>query len=160
MTYSLERWTRPDSFMAFDSGWYYSNAAFVFLARHRDSELLTQSNFECAIARLGGESDTVVIVRESHWAVGWVEWIAIHESDVESLERAKDMIDSLNDYPALDEDDWSQREWDAAQCYWESLDLPERISLCRDAGVSIFSARLGYIPPSDNGIIYETCLGY
>jgi hypothetical protein len=23
-----------------------------------------------------GESDTVIVVRESHWRVGWVEWIA------------------------------------------------------------------------------------
>lgn len=37
----------------------------------------------CMLRELGGESETVRVVRESHWAVGWVEWIAIHESDIE-----------------------------------------------------------------------------
>jgi len=66
MTYNLERWTRPENFMAMDDGWQYSNAAFVFLGRHRESDLLTESNFECGLKAIGGESDTVKIVRESH----------------------------------------------------------------------------------------------
>jgi hypothetical protein len=160
MTYTLERWTRPDSFMAMDSGWQYSKAAFVFLGRHRESDLLTESNFDVAIERLGGESDTVKIVRESHWAVGWVEWIAIHESDSKALGLAREMVDSLNDYPALSDDDFSEREWNAAQEYWESLDLSDRVDLCQESGISIFSARCESIPPQDNGAIYERCLGH
>lgn len=160
MEYKLERWTRPDSFMAMDSGWQYSKAAFVFLGRHRDSDLLTESNFECALECLGGESETVKVVREGHWAVGWVEWIAIHESDTKALELASDMIDSLNSYPALNEDDWSQREYEAAQDYWESLPLSERVDLCREADVSIYAARHNYLPMQDSGYIYESCLGY
>lgn len=160
MTYTLERWTRPDSFMAMDSGWQYSSKCFVFLGRNRDSDLLTESNFECALHELGGESDTVKVIRERHWAVGWIEWIAIHESDNKALERAREMIDSLNDYPVLNEDDFTQREWDAAQEYWESLDLSDRVDLCQESGISIFSARCESIPPQDNGYIYESCLGY
>ena len=160
MAYTLERWTRPDSFLAMDSGWQYSPECFVFLGRHRDSDIITESNFNVALERLGGESDTVKVVRESHWAVGWVEWIAIHESDNEALELARDMVDSLNDYPILNESDFSGREWDAAHEYWESLDLSERVDLCRDSAISIFAARCESIPPQDNGPIYERCLGY
>jgi len=160
MEYTLERWTRPDSFMAMDSGWQYSKAAFVFLGRHRDSDLLTESNFECALAALGGESDTVRVVREGHWAVGWVEWIAIHESDTKALNIADDILCALSDYPVLDESDFSEREWNAAQDCWESLPLSERLDLCRKADVSIYAARHNYIPEQDNGYITEVCLGY
>jgi len=160
MTYNLERWTRPGSFMAMDDGWQYSNAAFVFLGRHRESDLLTESNFECGLAAIGGESDTVEVVRESHWAVGWVEWIAIHESDIKALECASGIMDSLNDYPVVNEDHFSEKEWEAAQDMWLELPLPERVELCRDAGLSIYAARGDSIPQGDNGYIHESCLGY
>jgi hypothetical protein len=160
MTYNLERWTRPDSFMAMDSGWQYSKECFVFLGRHRDSDLLTESNFECGLAAIGGESDTVKVVRESHWAVGWVEWIAIHESDIKALECASDIMDSLSDYPVVNEDHWTELEWNAAQDMWAQLSLSERVDLCRDAGLSIYAARGDNIPQGDNGYIHESCLGY
>ena len=56
--------------------------------RARDSDCLKQSNFAVMLRELGGESETVIVVRESHWAVGWVEWIAIHELDAAALQIA------------------------------------------------------------------------
>lgn len=157
---AIERWQRPAHFAAWIDDWFYSDKAFVFLGRNRDSDLLTQSNFECALKAIGGESDTVHIVGESHWACGWIEWIAIHESDTKALKIADDILCALSDYPVLDDDDFSEREWEAAQDYWESLTLSERIGLCRDAGLSIFSARSEGIPQGDSGVIFESCLGY
>lgn len=157
---AIERWTRPDSFAAWSDSWVYSNKAFVFLGRNRDSDILTESNFECGLAAIGGESDTVQIVRENHWAVGWVEWIAIHESDTKALEIADDILCALSDYPVLSDEDFSEREWNAAQDYWEGLDIRDRVALCRDAGLSIFAARSDSIPQGDSGYIYESCLGY
>jgi hypothetical protein len=157
---AIERWTRPSDFGTYVDDWFYTNKAFVFLSRHRDSDLLTESNFECGLAAVGGESDTVQIVREGHWAVGWVEWIAIHESDIKALSEADDILCALSDYPVVNEDDWSEREWNAAQDYWSELNIRERVDLCRDAGLSVFAARRDYIPQGDNGYIYESCLGY
>lgn len=157
---AIERWTRPDNFAAWNDSWVYSDKCFVFLGRHRDSDVLTESNFECGLKAIGGESETVKIVRESHWAVGWVEWIAIHESDTVALEIADEIMCALSDYPVVDESDLSEREWEAAQEYWSDLDLSERVDLCRDAGLSVFSARSDYIPQGDNGMVYESCLGY
>ena len=156
----LERWTRPSSFAAWDDGWQYSRAAFVLLGRNRDSDILTESNFHCALRELGGESDTVKIVRESHWACGWIEWIAIHESDAAALETADSIVAALSDYPVLCDDDFSEREWNAAQEYWESLSVSEHMGLCKDNGVSIFAARRDYIPSDDSGAIFEACLPY
>ena len=62
---------------------YYSSG----VGQSRDSSALERSNFVCMLKALGGESDTVIMVREGHWAVGWIEWIAIHETDARALEE-------------------------------------------------------------------------
>ena len=90
----LEKWKTPDNY--FGDEWY---DYYVGLSRHRDSDTLTESNFITFLQRLGGESKTVFIVRESHWAVGWIEWIAIHKDDKEALGLAEVMFDDINDYP-------------------------------------------------------------
>jgi hypothetical protein len=41
---------------------------------------------------LGGESETVIVVREAHWLLGWVEWIAIHQDDDRALKIADQMF--------------------------------------------------------------------
>ncbi len=51
------------------------------VGQHGESDALERSNFTCMLAALGGVSDTVVVVHERHWAVGWIEWIAIHQDD-------------------------------------------------------------------------------
>lgn len=157
MTYepeNLKRWTRPESFFAMDNGWQYSSKCFVFLGRHRDSDLITESNFTCALKRLGGESDTVKVVFESHWAVGWVEWIAIHESDVTALQEADAVLDELNDYPILDESHYSELESNAVDECWRDMGMKERASYCRDADISIFTARRDYLPNDPRGALY------
>lgn len=151
---ALKRWTMPDSYAGAEWPEY-----FVFLGQSRDSDTLTRSNFECGLEALEGESDTVIVVRESHWAVGWVEWIAIHESDVRSIIRAEGMLCALSDYPVLDESHFSELEWTEAQNYWESLSIRDRIELCAEAEISIFAARRDFIPPEDSGFIYERCAG-
>jgi len=158
MTYTpenLELWTLPDYYAGNEWEGFY-----VFLGRNRDSDLLTESNFEVALAELGGESDTVVVVREGHWAVGWVEWIAVHRSNTKALELADEMIGALADYPVLDDSDLSEREWNAAHDAWESMSVEDRMDLCRDAGVSIYAARHDHIPSDDSGMIHDSLIGY
>lgn len=120
---NLNPWTRPDCYMGSEwSEWY------VFLGRNRDSDCLTESNFEKGLEAVqavmspesADEEDlaTVQVVRESHWAVGWIEWIAIHKSDSEALKVADKLTESLDNYPVLDEEDFSQREQDQAEEVW------------------------------------------
>ena len=147
----LEKWKTPDNY--FGDEWY---DYYVGLSRHRDSDTLTESNFITFLQRLGGESKTVFIVRESHWAVGWIEWIAIHKDDKEALGLAEVMFDDINDYPVLDDDDFSQREWDKAETVWnDCFDLKDRIDLCKEHNISIFAARHKYIPQDDNGSLFD-----
>jgi hypothetical protein len=152
----LKRWAMPSDY--FGTVWpaYYSSG----VGRSRDSADLEESNFAAMLKALGGESETVDVVRESHWAVGWVEWIAIHQDDEKTLRIADDLMSQLEDYPVLDETDYLEREYETAQHTWRNCySLKDRMCLCRDAGVSIFAARREHIPEEDPGLIYAMCRG-
>lgn len=150
MDHIVRRWTLPDSYMGATWEDYYSSG----FGQSRDSSSLERSNFEIAYRELSklrchvpDETDTdeetssVDIVRENHWAVGWVEWIAIHKFNIQAYQRALLLADKANDYPVLDEDHWSSLEYTQACEFWSHCSIKERVSMCREYGDSIFSAR-------------------
>lgn len=106
---NLVRWNWPDNYIGPDYAEYYT-----VYSRSRDSDLLDVSNFDSILARLGGESKTVIVVRVTHWLCGWVESILIHESDHRALELADSLLEELTEYPILDEDDYERRLHEAA----------------------------------------------
>lgn len=110
----LTRWTMPDHY--FGATWeeYFSSG----VGQSRDSDALERSNFACMLKALGGESDTVRVIREGHWAVGWIEWIAIHQGDETALRQADEIKAGLEDYPVVDESHWSELEDEDAQETW------------------------------------------
>jgi hypothetical protein len=128
----LKRWTMPDSY--FGTTWPNHYSAGV--GQSRDSDCLEESNFATMLELLGGESEVVTVVRESHWAVGWVEWIAIEadgtaESD-KALQTADQAKERLADYPVLNEEDLSEREQAAADETWKNCySWKERIEYIR-----------------------------
>jgi hypothetical protein len=125
----LKRWTMPRYY--FGETWpeYYSSG----VGQSRDSDCLERSNFICMLKALGGESETVIVVRENHWAVGWVEWIAIHESDSKALAVADDLKGKLDNYPVIDESHWSELESEEADLVWKDCYRPsERIEYIRE----------------------------
>lgn len=125
----LKRWTMPDSY--FGAVWpnYYGSG----VGRSRDSDALERSNFVCMLVALGGESETVEIVRESHWAVGWVEWIAIHQDDEAALQIADRIKGELADYPVINEEHLSQIEQKDADATWRNCySAQERIDYIRE----------------------------
>lgn len=93
---------------------------YVVMTRNRDSDILTESNWNAALKFLGGESDDCVIHRFRHWACGWWEALCV----TSNLKDQGEMIEKrLYSYPVLDEDDFSNREWEAAQHTWECLSI-------------------------------------
>lgn len=98
-------WTRPNSYMGPDH-----NDTIAIIGRSRDSELLEQSNFDVALERLGGESKHVEVVRDSHWACGWIEQIRVSKTHKPTLKIALDILNSLADYSVLDDGDYFERE--------------------------------------------------
>ncbi len=125
----LERWTRPDHYMGASWPDYFSAG----VGQSRDSQAWERSNFRVMLAALGGESETVLVIRESDWAVGWVEWIAIHESDAKALGVADAQAQRLADYPVLDEMDCSELENEDAQEVWANCyDNADRLAYIRE----------------------------
>ena len=117
---NLRRWTKPDNYAGASWPEYYSSG----VGQSRDSSALERSNFSCMLRALGGESDTVLVIHEGHWAVGWVEWIAIHESDAKALETADEIARGLEDYPVVDESHWSELETEEANDVWRDCYSP------------------------------------
>jgi hypothetical protein len=125
----LKRWTRPDCYIGAEWPGYYHSPC----GQHRDSDALYRSNFQTMLKLLGGESETVRVIHEGHWAVGWVEWIAIHESDEKALRIADEAAKDLEDYPVLDEMHWSELEMEDANETWKNCFNPmERIKYIRE----------------------------
>lgn len=166
--YKLKRWTLPKYY----AGKHWPNW-YVGLDQHRDSDCLDKSNFEvflrevrktsaglsinepdmCNIYTPGKgwgyrpmEIDSVFVVRESSDLVGWVEWIAIHESDTPALECAQKLLGDLDTYPVLDEDHLTNLEDDEIQEYWQNMPLRYRVDLCKEHGDNIFAARHNFPP--------------
>jgi hypothetical protein len=104
----------------------------VVLTRNRDSEILSESNFESALEMLGGESEKVQVFRFGHWACGWWEALAVSEG-TEAEAIGQTIVDKLENYPVLNEDDFSEREHNEAQDVWSRCySVQERIEYIRE----------------------------
>ncbi len=143
---AIEKWTRPESFAAWTDGAPYNGEWYAFLGRNRDSSTLEDSNFGRGLELIGGESETVMVVRESHWAVGWVEWVAIHESDHAALSQADEILCALSEYPVVDDEHYSNLEWEAIGAFWQREPIKWRAELCRDAEYTVMGARHDFPP--------------
>ncbi|HEY4356012.1 MAG TPA: hypothetical protein VGN16_09715 [Acidobacteriaceae bacterium] len=107
----LNRWKMPSHYFGAEWPEYFSSG----FGQSRDSDALERSNFISALKAIGGETETVKVIRESHWAVGWVEWIAIHESDEPALREADALRDAYNSHYSDTENEEAQAVW--KDCY-------------------------------------------
>ncbi len=121
----LVRWKWPPHYVGARWDGYYRAPE----ERTRESELLTQSNWTIQLRELEKHKADVpdddivspLVVRESHPAVGWIEWVAIHESNVEALKVADALAARLESYPILDENHHFDLEY---QAYWSEWEGP------------------------------------
>lgn len=117
---------------------------YVFpLVKTRDSKILCISNFEVSLKYLGGESKTVQVHRFGHWGPGWFEVIIIHPKDLNNLDIAVELVVSLLDYPVLCESDYCEELSGLAERLWDNMSMSEKIDMCKESNISIFSARKG-----------------
>jgi hypothetical protein len=102
------------------------------VGQSRDSDCLERSNFETALAILGGESDDVRVERFDHWAVGWIEEVYVRP-DSEAYKIAVDIEKRLQNYPVLDEEDYCQKEYEEASEVWANCyNETERVKYIRE----------------------------
>ena len=93
----------------------------IVYTHHRDSRLLDQSNaaaIEDAMRPFLDEDDPDIIEEHhGHWACGWIDGFAIRVFRDGKVTRAfctyMDLVGRLDDYPVLDEEDYSRREYEA-----------------------------------------------
>lgn len=88
-------------------------------AHHRDSDLLTESNW-AALLRIAGDSEHVFVASASHWAVGWLDTLQLKPSAPDELKQEfEDALNALADYSVLDDSDFSEREFEQVLSYWD-----------------------------------------
>ena len=91
------------------------------VARNRDSEALSRSNFECFAEALGEENeDSYEIHRFGHWGPGWFEIILINPNNSELVKKAEDMEASLENYPVLNEEHFCTLQYEEAGEVWQN----------------------------------------
>lgn len=103
----LHLWERPSNYAGPDWSDYY-----VLFVKSRDDEsydILKLSNFDVALERLGGENEEngVLVIRDRHWAVGWIEYILVHK-DSKKVAEAEKIMKDYDAYPVLDESHYSE----------------------------------------------------
>jgi len=86
----------------------------------RDSGPYDVSNFETAQKILDDSKADYEVHRFGHWGPGWFEIILIDPSSAHSMTAAGEIVCSLADYPVLDEDDLSDREYEDFLESWSS----------------------------------------
>lgn len=137
----LQKWTRPSDWSGTPWEGYYIAPVGIT----RDSGTLDRSNWSAqwdALATLsadvpGDDCTSPTIVRESHWAVGWIEWVAIHESNEAALREADELAAALDNYPVLDEEAHSRMEWEEYGDCWTSYGCRDFIrSVAREFDLS------------------------
>jgi hypothetical protein len=93
----------------------------IVYTRHRDSELLEISNAEAIAERmepfLDREPCDVMGEHHNHWACGWVDGYSIRvfrDGQVtEAFRTWHDLQTRMADYPVLNEEDYSAKEYEA-----------------------------------------------
>lgn len=127
MTQTLKLWARPANYLGETWEGYYSAG----IGQARDSDALGRANFQAMRNELK-DCEGWQVVREGHWACGWVEWIAIEATAVRALEIASAIMERYADYPVIDEDLFSQVEDEECNTVWsECFNRVDRIDYLR-----------------------------
>lgn len=106
------------------------------------------SNYQVFLRELGKidpDGETWEEHSFNHWGPGWFN-IIIVKPDTPAAEWAQEAENTLEDYPVLDDDDYSQREWEAMCEAWEGMSMDDRIEVCHRSHGSIFAARRDELP--------------
>jgi hypothetical protein len=123
---TLDKWS-ADGPTCFDSASNYggedmSEFYVASCSVNRDTQcVLTLCNWKLMCDKLDEfvKHEESGITRFGHWANGWYELYLIHESDTDALVKAQEIADDLEQYPVLDEDKYSEMEYQAQCEEWE-----------------------------------------
>ena len=126
----------PNSYWGNRDHWY------IVAGQSRDSNALERSNFasfEKALSAINPES--VTIERATHWAVGWVENLMVDSADSAAIDCAIQILTALEEYPVVNEEHYSQTEYDEVCELWSNMSISDRVDACKSAGCNSLGAR-------------------
>lgn len=116
-------WQRFDSFVWFrDRDLEDADQWAIIYTHNRDSGLLDQSNAKVIAKAMApftdGDDPLVVMESHHHWAVGHVDGFSLRVFDgngeiTEAFRKYHELAEAMDDYPILDESDYSERELEA-----------------------------------------------
>lgn len=119
---AVGNWKKFDSFVWWRArGIEDAEQHAIYYTSHRDSGLLDQSN-AAAIAKAlepftEGDDPDVIEERHHHWACGWIDGFSVlvfrHGEITDAFRSYHELAERLADYPVLDEEDYSEREYEA-----------------------------------------------
>ena len=89
-----------------------SQELYVVLGRNRESSLVANSNWDCAIKMFDEAKLEYDITSFGHWACGWVEYLSVDINIPEAYKLAEEIEASLSAYPILNDEDHSEREYE------------------------------------------------
>ena len=122
-TKAAGNWKRFNSFVWFrDRELEDADQWSVIYTHNRDSGLLDLSNAHVITKTMEsfteGDDPDVVVESHSHWAVGHVDGFSLRVLDAsgeitEAFKAYHELAERLDDYPILDESDYSDREFEA-----------------------------------------------
>lgn len=146
---------RPTPFDCYNIGGLPGNWLVPDVIQTRDSSPLEESNFATFSAALDRANIEYETHRFGHWGPGWFEILLVAPTE-ESRTLIEELERQLSDYPVLDEEDFSRREWEDAENTWRNCRLRERIRLIAEYGDgNIFAARRDEIPDNPTGALFE-----
>jgi hypothetical protein len=138
----LPSWGHPTGFDSAANFIGQVPQGYCIYSQNRDSSILERTNFTVILEQLGGEGEHVEVVKHSHWACGWIEYIIVDKQAPNSLlDTCVDILRALSDYPVMSDERYSDAQYEAIHEHWENLRMRERIDLCIECGESIFAAR-------------------
>lgn len=170
----LNIWSRPDHYAG-----YNPEGHILVVATHRDADALQRTNWDAAATRLleaagmesvgtldsekGGfwnapDPSTAPMVYQwsaSSSLIGWIQYLMVRPDAPQAvIDEAQAIADDLAAYPALDEDAWSQLEYEETSNYWAEMSPRDRAIVIRKSGsnASIFAARRDYLPDDDGAV--------
>lgn len=124
--------------------WGENSDWLVVATTHRESDCLVRSNYRSLIKALGGTgsegrkgsqsiNDNLAIEEASHWAVGWVQYLIVNPAATELVAKAESLLEKLEDYPVVDERDFSELETEEADEVWRNCyRVKDRLAYIRE----------------------------
>ena len=114
-------WKQFDSFVWYRNDIEDADNWSIVYSQHRDSGLIDESNASVIEREMmtftDGDDPDVVAERHDHWLVGWIDGFSIrvfkNGQITPAFRRYVELQNALEDYPILDEDDYSTREFEA-----------------------------------------------